>query len=73
MCALEGSDTLLGISLYGTDAQNTIRWLDVNVYHNQRVKSKKEIFELGSDCTDIYFESWADTIYPQHHQALEGV
>jgi len=30
--ALEASNTLLGISLYGIDAQTTIRWFDVNIY-----------------------------------------
>jgi len=71
--ALEASDTLLGISLYGTVAQTTIRWLDVNIYSNRRVKTKKEIIELESDSTDIYFESWVDNIYPQRPQDLESI
>jgi len=71
--ALEASDTLLGISLYGTDAQTTIRWLDVNIYRNRRVKTKKEIIELESDSTDIYFESWVDNIYPRRPKDLENI
>lgn len=66
--ALEASDILLGISLYGTDAQTTVRWPDVNMYRNRRVKTKKEINQLESDSTDIFFESWVDNYYPQRPQ-----
>lgn len=38
--ALEASDTSLGIPLYGTDPRTTIRWLDINIYRNPRVKFK---------------------------------
>lgn len=40
---MEASDTLLGISLYGSDSATTIQWLDGNIYRNRRVKSKAEI------------------------------
>lgn len=63
----------MGIYLYGTDAQTTIRWLDVNIYRNQRVKSKKEINQLESDSTDIFFKSWVDNYYSQGPQDLENM
>lgn len=45
--ALEASDTLLGIPLHGTDPHTAIRWLDVNIYRNRRVKSKAEMSKLN--------------------------
>ncbi|CAG5047431.1 unnamed protein product [Parnassius apollo] len=62
--ALEASDTLLGIPLYGTDPQTTIRWLDVNIHRNRRVKSKSEMTALDPNSTDIYYDSWIDNVYP---------
>lgn len=55
--ALEASDALLGIPLYGTDRQTTIRWLDVTIFRNPRVKSKVDMMMLEPDSTDIYYES----------------
>ena len=62
--ALEAADTLLGISLYGTDSETTIRWLDVNVIRNRRVKRKKEIENLDPESTDIFFPNIIDDYYP---------
>lgn len=70
--ALEASDALLGISLYGTDP-TTIRWLDINMYRNRRIKTKKEINQLESGSTDIFFESWVDSYYPQHPTDLDSM
>lgn len=55
--ALEATDTLLGIPLYGTDPQTTIRWLDVNIPRNRRVKPKSEITALDPNSTDIIYTS----------------
>lgn len=44
--ALEASDTLLEIPLYGTDKNTTIKWLDVSTNRNRRLKSKEEIEKL---------------------------
>lgn len=71
--ALEASDTLLGIPLYATDPQTTIRWLDVNVNRNRRVKSKTEMTMLNPDSTNIYYESWIDDKYPARPVELENV
>lgn len=36
--ALEAADTLLGISLFGTDKDTTIQWLDVRTARNRKLK-----------------------------------
>lgn len=71
--ALEASDTLLGILLYATDPQTTIRWLDVNMNRNRKVKSKTEITMLNPDSTNIYYESRKDDKYPARPVELENV
>lgn len=71
--ALEASDTLLGIPLYGTDPNTTIRWLDVNIYRNRRVKSKTDIMMLEPESTDIYYESLIDDYYPNRPKELEPI
>ena len=48
--ALEAADTLLGISLYGTDSETTI-------------KRKKEIENLDPESTDIFFPNIIDDYY----------
>lgn len=70
---LEASDTLLSIPLHGTDPHTTIRWIDINVNRNRRVKPKKAIHELDPTSTDIYFDSWVDTHYPQRPKDLDGM
>ncbi|XP_026826365.1 uncharacterized protein LOC113562157 [Ooceraea biroi] len=70
--ALEAADTLLGISLYGTDKETTIRWLDVNMIRSRKVKSHKEIEMLNSESTDIFCPSLIDTYYPSRPKELES-
>jgi len=36
--ALEAADTLLGISLYGTDRNTIIKWLDINSIQHRKLK-----------------------------------
>jgi len=50
---LEAADTLLGIPLYGTDRNTTIKWLAVNQIRYRKVKSCKEVEALDRDSTDI--------------------
>ncbi|CAK1584069.1 unnamed protein product [Parnassius mnemosyne] len=71
--ALEASDTLLGIPLYGTDPQTTIRWLDVNIHRNRRVKSKSEMTGLDPNSTDIYYDPWIDNVYPARPDELQDM
>jgi len=59
--ALEAADTLLGISLYGTDRNTTIKWLDVNSIRYRKLKSnRKEIEDLDGEPTDIFCPSVTD-------------
>ena len=71
--ALEACDTLLGISLYGTDPCTTIRWLDINQIRRRKVKSRKEIESLDADSTDIFCKSIIDYYYPVRPQELESL
>ncbi|XP_048514971.1 uncharacterized protein LOC125501890 [Athalia rosae] len=70
--ALEAADTLLGIALYGTDPETTIRWVDVNIIRNKKLKSRKEIEALEADSTEIFCDSLVDTHYPARPKELEA-
>jgi len=52
---LEASDTLLGVPLFITDPNTTIRWIDVNMVHSRRLKQKSIIENLESDSCNIFF------------------
>ncbi|XP_067206958.1 uncharacterized protein [Linepithema humile] len=69
--ALEAADTLLGIALYGTDPNTTIRWLDVNRIRCRKLKTRKEIEVLDDQSTDIFCESLINNHYPQRPKELE--
>jgi len=51
--ALEAADALLGISLYGTDQNTTLRWLDVNPIRYRQLKNRKEIEALNAESINI--------------------
>jgi len=70
--ALEAADTLLGIPLYGTDPNITIRWLDVNQIRYRKVKSCKEVEALDGDFTDIFCPSIIDNHYPHRSEEFES-
>lgn len=70
--ALEAADTLLGIPLHGTDPQTTIKWIDVRMIRNRKVKTHKEIAALDADPTDIFCDSVVDTYYPDRPEELES-
>jgi len=71
--ALKAADTLLGIPLYGTDPNTTIRWLDVNQIRYKKVKSYKEIEVLDGDSTDIFYPSVIDDHYIHRPEELESM
>ena len=71
--ALEAADTLLGIPLYGTDRNTTIRWLDVNQIRYRKLKSRKEIEALDAESTDIFYPSLIDNHYPHRPNELENI
>lgn len=72
--ALEAADTLLGISLYGTDPKTVIKWLDIRMIRNRKLKTKEEIEELKNtdpESTDIFCPSLIDDYYPNRPKDLE--
>lgn len=74
--APEAADTLLGISLYGTDSETVIKWLDVRMIRNRKLKEKKEIEELekiNPESTDIFCPSLIDDYYPNRPKELDFV
>lgn len=71
--SLEASDTLLGIPLFRTDPQTTIKWLGVSFNRNRRLKSKKDIEQLDTESTEIFYASLIDTHYPNRPLGLESL
>jgi len=71
--ALEAADTLLSISLYGTDRYTTVKWLDVNQIRHRKLKNRKEIEVLDTESTDIFYPSLIDNHYPHRPSELEKI
>ncbi|XP_074098875.1 ATP-dependent DNA helicase pif1-like [Cotesia typhae] len=74
--ALEAADTLLGISLHGTDSETIIKWLDVRMIRNRKLKTKEEIEELihnDPESTEIFCPSLIDDYYPNRPKDLENL
>ncbi|XP_074111642.1 uncharacterized protein LOC141535587 [Cotesia typhae] len=74
--ALEAADTLLGISLHGTDSETIIKWLDVRMIRNRKLKTKAEIEELehnDPESTEIFCPSLIDDYYPNRPKDLENL
>ena len=69
--ALEASDTLLSIPLYGTDPSTVFRWVDVNMIRSRRVKENHIIHKLPSDSEDILYPSMVDMYYPSRSYELK--
>ena len=71
--ALEAADTLLGISLFSTDKNTTIRWVDVNMVRSRKLKDRATIEALDDESSDIFFPSWVDSYYPNRAEELEDM
>ena len=71
--AMEAADMLLGISLFVTDANTTIRWVDVNMVRSRKLKDRATIEALDGESSDIFSPSWVDTYYPNRPVGLEGM
>ncbi|KAL1447888.1 hypothetical protein WDU94_006568 [Cyamophila willieti] len=68
---MEACDTLLGLSLFGTDKNTTIKWIDVNIIRSRKLKTKSAIEEMDGSDEDIFCPSMVDTHYPNRPEALE--
>ncbi|XP_044005441.1 uncharacterized protein LOC122850347 [Aphidius gifuensis] len=71
--ALEAADTLLGVSLSGTDNNTTIKWLNVRQIRGRKVKPYEEIKKMEEESTDIFAPSLIDDHYPSRPAALENL
>lgn len=58
--------------MYGTDKNTTIKWLDVKIIRNRRLKSKTEIENLDNQSTDLYYPSMIDIHYPNRPTEMEN-
>lgn len=68
---LEAADTLLQISLFGTDNKTTIKWLDVRQERNRKLLDWKQVAALPDDNDDLFCPSLIDTHYPNRPEALQ--
>ena len=73
MRLLEAADTLLGISLYGTDPNTTIRWVVVNEIRSKTLKTKKEIEQLDENSENIFCPNFVDDYYANRPTELKNL
>ena len=59
-------------SLFSTDANATIRWVDVNMVRSRKLKTEQQL-TLDGDSSDIFFPSWIDSYYPNRAEPLENM
>lgn len=71
--SLEAADTLLQISLFGTDIDTTIKWLDIRMERNRKLKNWKDIQTMTDDRQDIFPPSLIDNHYPNRPEELEDM
>lgn len=69
--SMEAADTCLGFSLYGTDAQTVIRWLNIFEIRGKKIKPLKDIQHLDDDSTNIFHPHFIDDYYANRPQELE--
>lgn len=70
--ALEAADTLLQISLFGSDRKTVIRWVDVSINRSRKVKSKAQLEKMQPNDDNIFCPSWVDYHYPNRPEAIEN-
>lgn len=68
--ALEAADTLLQISLFGSDSGTVIRWLGVKMQRSRKLKDVNTLREMHDENTDIFCPNWVDTHYPNRPDDL---
>lgn len=69
--ALEAADTLLQISLFGTDPNTTIKFIDVRLNRSRKLKDKQTLNQMSADDTDLFQANWIDDYYPKRPEGLE--
>ena len=69
--ALEAADTLIGLQLYGTDRNTTIKWININEIRSKKLKRLDELQKLDKDSSDIFCSNMVDDYYPHRPEELE--
>jgi len=70
---LEAVDLLLGYSIYASDPDTQIRWLDTRIVRNKKVKTIQEIQQLSPDSEEIFCKNLIDDYYPSRPEELENI
>lgn len=61
---IESADVCLMNSLYGTDNDTVIKWLNVFMIRNKRVLPINQIQKLQEGSEDIFYSSFIDDLFP---------
>lgn len=69
--ALEAADTLLQISLFGTDSCTTVKFLDVRQNRSRKLKDKETLNKMSVDDTNIFCPNWIDDHYVNRPKDLD--
>ena len=59
--------------MFFTDANTTIRWVDVNMVRSCRLKEKSVIENMDQESCEIFYPSWVDSHYPNRPAELENM
>lgn len=68
---LEAADLLLGHSMFGIDSDTKVRWLDVRMVRNKRVKPQNIVSNLPAESENIFYEHFIDDHYPNRPEDPE--
>lgn len=61
---IEAADLCLMNSLYGTNNDTIIKWLNVFIIRNKRVLLINQIQKFQKRSEDVFYSSFIDDIYP---------
>lgn len=68
---IEAADTCLQLPPFKTDRKTVIKWVDVFMIRNRKVRPLDELKKLADDSEEIFYESFVDEIYPNRPKELE--
>ena len=71
--SIEAADTCLGHSLYGTDNDTVIRWLNVFENRSKKIKPLLDLMKLDVASTDIFYPHIIDDYYAKRPQQLDNL
>ena len=71
--SIEAADTCLGHSLYGTDKDTVIRWLNVFENRSKKIKPLADLMKLDDESTEIFYPHIIDDYYAKRPTELENL